>query len=86
LESSLITLADIAQASAAANRIRAMRPKGDSEREMTSLDFSDQDEDEKGARGVKIELKNIWFQYPTRDVPVLTGLTMTVSCSLMAQW
>jgi len=62
-----------------------MRPTGDSEREMTSLDFNDQDDDEKG-RGVKIELKNIWFQYPTRDVPVLSGLTMTVSRYLIVQW
>jgi ATP-binding cassette subfamily B (MDR/TAP) protein 1 len=27
---------------------------------------------------VKVELKNIWFKYPTRDVPVLQGLNMTV--------
>ncbi|TVY16236.1 ABC transporter BEA3 [Lachnellula arida] len=69
---------NIAQASAAANRIRGMRLRGDAERELTPIDFSDQDEDEKGARGVKIELKNIWFQYPTRDVPVLTGVSMTI--------
>ncbi|TVY37341.1 ABC transporter [Lachnellula subtilissima] len=68
----------IAQAAAAANRIRGMRPRGDAERELSSIDFSEQDQDEKGARGVKIELKNIWFQYPTRDVPVLTGVSMTI--------
>ncbi|TVY47366.1 ABC transporter [Lachnellula occidentalis] len=69
---------NIAQAAAAANRIRGMRATGDAERELSPLDFTDQDEDEKGARGVKIELKNIWFQYPTRDVPVLTGVSMTI--------
>jgi ATP-binding cassette, subfamily B (MDR/TAP), member 1 len=56
-----------------------MRPRGDEESELTPLDFSDQDEEQKNSRGVKIELKNVWFQYPTRDVPVLTGLNMTVS-------
>lgn len=30
-------------------------------------------------RGVKIELRDVWFKYPTRDVPVLNGLSMTVS-------
>lgn len=29
--------------------------------------------------GVRIELHNVWFRYPTRDVPVLCGLDMTVS-------
>jgi ABC-type bacteriocin/lantibiotic exporter with double-glycine peptidase domain len=28
---------------------------------------------------MKIELKNVVFKYPTRDVPVLNGLNMTVS-------
>lgn len=78
MNATLIFAKDIAQASAAANRIRGMRPRNNAECELTPLDFTEQDEDEKGARGVKIELKNVWFQYPTRDVPVLTGLTMTV--------
>lgn len=30
-------------------------------------------------RGVRIELRDVWFKYPTRDVPVLNGLNMTVS-------
>ena len=29
-------------------------------------------------KGPKIELRNVWFQYPTRDIPVLQGLNMTV--------
>jgi ABC-type multidrug transport system fused ATPase/permease subunit len=43
------------------------------------LDLGDSEENEKGSQGVKIELKNVWFKYPTRDVPVLNGLNMTVS-------
>jgi ABC-type bacteriocin/lantibiotic exporter with double-glycine peptidase domain len=29
--------------------------------------------------GVKLQLENVWFRYPTRDVPILNGLDMTVS-------
>jgi len=71
--------ADVAQAFAAANRIRSMRPQGTTEIEELSLDLSDLDNGEKGPHGVKIELKNINFKYPTRDVPVLRNLNMTVS-------
>lgn len=28
--------------------------------------------------GVKIQFENVWFRYPTRDVPVLNGLDLTV--------
>jgi len=34
---------------------------------------------EEGDRGVRIELRDVWFKYPTRDVPVLNGLNITVS-------
>ncbi|PQE20885.1 putative leptomycin B resistance pmd1 protein [Rutstroemia sp. NJR-2017a BBW] len=30
--------------------------------------------------GVKIELKDVWFKYPTRDIPIFTGLSICVSC------
>jgi ABC-type transport system involved in cytochrome bd biosynthesis fused ATPase/permease subunit len=43
------------------------------------LDLGDSEENEKESQGVKIELKDVWFKYPTRDVPVLNGLNMTVS-------
>jgi hypothetical protein len=46
------------------------------------LDLGDLEENEKGPQGVKIELKNVWFKYPTRDVPVLNGLNMTVSIEM----
>ena len=39
------------------------------------------DEDEKGMKGPKVELRNVWFKYPTRDVSVLRGFNMTVSSS-----
>jgi hypothetical protein len=29
--------------------------------------------------GVKIQFQNVWFRYPTRDVPILNGLNLTVS-------
>lgn len=56
-----------------------MRPKDNGDSENKSLALEDLEDDEKGGRGVRIELKNVWFKYPTRDVPVLQGLNMTVS-------
>jgi ATP-binding cassette subfamily B (MDR/TAP) protein 1 len=55
-----------------------MRPPEEIETGEVPLDLSDLDEDEKGPRGVKIELQDVHFKYPTRDVPVLNGLNMTV--------
>jgi len=68
---------DIAQASAAANRIRNMRKTESIEGRCLPLVF----DDEKDEDGVKIDLQNVWFRYPTRDVPVLNGLNLTVSNS-----
>ena len=28
--------------------------------------------------GVKIELRDLWFKYPTRDIPIFQGLNLTV--------
>jgi ABC-type bacteriocin/lantibiotic exporter with double-glycine peptidase domain len=28
--------------------------------------------------GVKIELKDLWFKYPTRDTPIFTGLNIQI--------
>ena len=69
---------NVAQAFAAAKRIQAMRPQENSDNEIALFDLEDCEGDEKIPLGVKIELKNIWFQYPTRDVPVLKGLNMTI--------
>ncbi len=63
---------NMAQASAAANRILSFRtakeaiPKSSSELQDTD-------------GGVKIELRDVWFKYPTRDIPIFTGLNLTVS-------
>jgi ATP-binding cassette subfamily B (MDR/TAP) protein 1 len=70
---------NVAQAFAAANRIRSVRPHEKPASESSVLYDLDMEEgNEKGARGAKIELKNVWFKYPTRNVPVLTGLNMTI--------
>ncbi|KAI1768032.1 P-loop containing nucleoside triphosphate hydrolase protein [Hypoxylon sp. FL1150] len=66
---------NIAQATAAANRIQAMRSKNNGDEQEITLSDQDVTED---MRGVKIELRDVWFRYPTRDVPVLNGLNMTV--------
>lgn len=64
---------------AAAKRIRNMRPQANKEGLSTLINLEDVEVDEKGGRGVKIELRNVSFKYPTRDVPILDGLNMTVS-------
>ncbi|KAI1390675.1 P-loop containing nucleoside triphosphate hydrolase protein [Hypoxylon trugodes] len=65
---------NIAQATAAANRIQAMRNKeGGDGRGITLDEVVDEEK-----QGVKIELRDVWFRYPTRDVPVLNGLSMTI--------
>ncbi|RDW89223.1 p-loop containing nucleoside triphosphate hydrolase-14 [Coleophoma cylindrospora] len=70
---------NVAQAFAAATRIQAMRPPPEKEESSSELlDLSVLETNEKGPQGVKIELKNVWFKYPTRDVPVLKGLDMTI--------
>lgn len=69
-------LGDIAQAAAAANRIQEMRVPDRTCTPGITLKVNDHDDSN---RGVKIELLDVWFRYPTRDVPVLNGLNMTVS-------
>jgi hypothetical protein len=55
-----------------------MRSRPSDGDEPVAFNLPDVDEDLKEPQGVKIELKNIVFKYPTRDVPVLKGLNMTV--------
>ena len=69
---------NIAQAMAAADRIRRMRSRNKSTSATTSFDLENLEQGEKASLGVKIELQNVWFQYPTRDIPVLKGLNMTI--------
>lgn len=72
----LTKLEDIAKATVAANRIIDMRTDDHVDGVLTSSDDSSLTNSEKG---VKLELENVWFRYPTRDVPILNGLDMTVS-------
>lgn len=67
---------DIAKASVAANRIIDMRAKDRVDGRLISLDFGNIGDND---MGVKIQFQNVWFRYPTRDVPILNGLTLTVS-------
>lgn len=68
-------LLDMAQASAAANRILSFRVKS-STASKTPLELQETE------GGVKIELRDLWFKYPTRDIPIFTGLNLTVRISL----
>ena len=65
----------MAQASAAANRILSFRVKS-STASKTPLELQETE------GGVKIELRDLWFKYPTRDIPIFTGLNLTVRISL----
>ncbi|KAI5865391.1 P-loop containing nucleoside triphosphate hydrolase protein [Durotheca rogersii] len=67
---------NIAEATAAANRIQAMRSRAESEEQGITPTGGITDEDKRA--GVKIELQDVWFRYPTRDVPILNGLNMTI--------
>jgi len=68
-------LLDMAQALAAANRILSFRVKS-STASKTPLEVQETE------GGVKIELQDLWFKYPTRDIPIFTGLNLTVRISL----
>lgn len=73
---------DIAKATVAANRIIDMRATDQTDEGIEFLDASSLDSSDKG---VRIELQNVWFSYPTRDVPILNGLDMTVSLDNISQ-
>jgi ATP-binding cassette subfamily B (MDR/TAP) protein 1 len=61
----------MAQASAAANRILSFRTSSKTTTKPASeLQNTD--------GGVKIELRDLWFKYPTRDIPIFTGLNLTI--------
>ncbi|KAF2705172.1 ABC transporter-like protein [Pleomassaria siparia CBS 279.74] len=75
---------NIAQVSAAANRIQSMRSKEHDHDIINSSSIITEFEENPvpGAvppyKGADIELKNIWFQYPTRDTPVLQDLSISI--------
>ncbi|KAK7432704.1 ABC transporter bea3 [Neonectria magnoliae] len=61
-----------AQVTAAANRILDMRESRLKDRVSTTQEIPDVE------GGIKIELENIHFKYPTRSTPVFKGLNLTV--------
>jgi len=63
----------MAQATAAANRILSLRETT----KPTDLPPPAALNESEG--GVKIEFKDVHFKYPTRDVPVFKGLSLSVS-------
>ncbi|KAK5990313.1 ABC transporter BEA3 [Cladobotryum mycophilum] len=63
---------NVAQVTAAANRILSMR---DTRLQDTSSE-SNRIPDVQG--GMKIELENLHFKYPTRNVPVFSGLSLSI--------
>jgi ABC-type multidrug transport system fused ATPase/permease subunit len=67
---------DIAKASVAADRILDMRGKDRVDGDLVSLDIGNIGDND---MGVKIQFQNVWFRYPTRDVPILNGINLTVS-------
>jgi ATP-binding cassette subfamily B (MDR/TAP) protein 1 len=75
---------NIAQVSAAANRIQAMRPNKDEYDNGTSTSPISEDANNLKMekiplrRGADIEFKNITFKYPTRNTPVLQDLSFTI--------
>lgn len=44
---------------------------------MISLDSGNLGDED---MGVKVEFRDVWFNYPTRDVSILKGLNIAVSC------
>ncbi|KAK0743062.1 P-loop containing nucleoside triphosphate hydrolase protein [Schizothecium vesticola] len=66
---------NIAKASVAAERIIEMRERDHYDGKLLSLDYGNLGEND---MGVKVHFQNVWFRYPTRDVPILNGLNLTI--------
>lgn len=62
---------NMAQAAAAANRILSFRLRAKTDNKP-ALELQDT------AGGITIELRDVWFKYPTRDIPIFTGLNITI--------
>ncbi|EAA29583.2 P-loop containing nucleoside triphosphate hydrolase protein [Neurospora crassa] len=72
---------NIAKANVAVDRILEMRAKGQENTTRTPLDrgsVGDKDS------GVRVEFRDVRFRYPTRNVPVLNGLDITVEKNMFA--
>lgn len=79
---------NIAQATAAANRILTSRQTElEDARGVDAEKIEEPGADESGRHGdggkggARIQFSDVWFRYPTRDAPVLSGLDLTVSFS-----
>jgi ATP-binding cassette subfamily B (MDR/TAP) protein 1 len=68
---------DIAQVSAAATRIQAMRMI-DAESEDHIATKHEEESTSILWKGADIEFRDVWFTYPTRDVPVLRGCSIKI--------
>ncbi|KAF2642180.1 ABC multidrug transporter-like protein [Massarina eburnea CBS 473.64] len=75
---------NIAQVSLAAERIHAMRTSEHDTRAEARLNAAYRETHQHTPptspvhKGADLEFQNIWFTYPTRDVPVLQGLNISV--------
>lgn len=82
----MFQLADIAAATAAADRVLAAREDHDDE-EFSTFDATSGNDDysDESEKGIALDFRNVWFSYPTRpDVTVLKGLDLQVSrCVLL---
>lgn len=61
-----------AKASAAANRILSLRERGRPVAKLPATGLLSSD------GGVEIEFKDVYFTYPSRDIPIFSGLNLTV--------
>lgn len=71
---------DIAQVSSAADRIRMMRDKNGENETRIARTYKSKHlwQIPPMWNGADIELRNVWFQYPSRNVPVLRGCSMRI--------
>ena len=67
---------NIAQATNAANRIIDSRVSGDTKKALTTVPVPLPPKEKK--TGAKIELKDVVFQYPTRDTPIYRNLSLSI--------
>lgn len=67
---------NMAQATAAANRILSFRVRERSEAKPSLSKFLNNDDPSHG--GAEITFQNVHFRYPTRDIPIFAGLNLTI--------
>jgi ATP-binding cassette subfamily B (MDR/TAP) protein 1 len=76
---------NIAQASAAANRILSFRVPGNKKAAAAPLiSKRSSQEDEPSQGGAEISFQDVHFRYPTRDVSIFAGLNLTIRAGQFA--